>query len=58
MKSYQEEKNVCHMTAISSLAGNLVQQGVEQQMEVPVAEGHTSIPYKLFKNLFRTYSSA
>jgi len=40
---------MCHITAISSLAGNSVQQEAEKQAEVPVAEACTLIPYKVFR---------
>lgn len=33
---------MCHTTTVSSLAGNSVQQGVEE-MEASVTEAHTSI---------------
>lgn len=40
---------MCHVTTISSVAGNLAQQSLEQQIELLVTEVHTLIPYKLFQ---------
>lgn len=41
-QSPTRRNNVWHTTTVSSLAGDLVQQGLEE-MEAPVSEAHTSI---------------